>query len=118
MEHLETTLWTFAAGPAEGNPTSPNVCPCDASIEIRVPSFVGKDYFCESGVNRPWGGYIEHTLHSNDILWDGEDCLSSSKCCSRCIFCKATIDLNHSSMTLRLGSVWMNSSPMRALQWN
>ena len=58
--------------------------PCDASIEIRVPPFVGEDYFCESGVNRPWvGGRTDDILHCNDTLWDGEDCLPSSTCCSR-----------------------------------
>ena len=77
-------IWTFADGLSESNPTAPNVCPCDASIEIRVPSFVGEDYFCESGVNRPWfGGNTDYIFRSNDTLWDGEDCLSSSTCCSR-----------------------------------
>ena len=76
-------IWTFAAGVSEGNPTRHNVCPCDSNTNIRVPSFVGKDYFCESGINRPWGGSRDFTLHTNDPLWDGEDCLSSSTCCSR-----------------------------------
>ena len=43
-------IWTFAAGQSEAYPTSQLVCPCDASININVPSFVGDDYFCESGV--------------------------------------------------------------------
>ena len=77
-------IWTFVAGISEGNPTWSHACPCDASIEISVPSFVGEDYFCESGVNRPWvGGSTDYTFHPNDTLWDGEDCLSSSTCCSR-----------------------------------
>ena len=75
-------IWTFAAGLSEGNPTGNNVCPCDASRTIRVPPFVGNDYFCESGINEPWGGSRHYTLHSNDPLWDGENCLSSSTCCS------------------------------------
>ena len=75
-------IWTFAAGLSEGNPTWYNVCPCDASHTIRVPPFVGNDYFCESGVNEPWGGHRHWTLHPNDTLWDGENCLSSSTCCS------------------------------------
>ena len=25
---------------------------------------------------------LEYTFHSNDTLWDGEDCHSSSSCCS------------------------------------
>ena len=78
-------IWTFAAGLAEGTPRVIYVCPCDAGIDvIRIPSFVGEDYFCESGVNEPWGSSRHHhTFHSNDTLWDGEDCLPSSTCCSR-----------------------------------
>ena len=74
--------WTFAAGMSEGNPLSFDVCPCDASHTIRVPPFVGNDYFCESGVNEQWAWSRHFILHSNDLLWDGENCLSSSTCCS------------------------------------
>ena len=77
-------IWTFVAGLSESNPTSTLNCPCDASIDIRVPSFVGQDYFCESGVNRPWAvDSTDYTFHSNDALWDGDGCLSSSTCCSQ-----------------------------------
>ena len=77
-------IWTFVAGISESNPTWYHACPCDSNNNINVPSFVGKDYFCESGVNSPWvGGSTHYTFHSNDTLWDGEDCLSSSTCCSR-----------------------------------
>ena len=77
-------IWTFAAGRSEGNPTGTYVCPCDASRDIRVPPFVGEDYFCESGVNEAWG-FSRHsrTFRSTDTLWDGEDCLPSSTCCSQ-----------------------------------
>ena len=34
-------IWTFANGLTEGNPHNINACPCDASITIRVPPFVG-----------------------------------------------------------------------------
>ena len=76
-------IWTFVAGESEGNPTWTLVCPCDATSTIRIPPFVGNDYFCESGINEPWS-YPRHiTLHPNDTLWDGEDCLPSSTCCSQ-----------------------------------
>ena len=75
-------IWTFVVGLSEGNPTFNSVCPCDASINIRVPSFVGNDYFCESGVNEPWDWDRHYTFHSDDTLWDGKDCLPSSTCCS------------------------------------
>ena len=76
-------IWTFAAGATEGNPTWTEVCPCDASRDIRVPPFVGEDYFCESGVNEAWDDGRHYTFHSTDTLWDGEDCLPSSTCCSQ-----------------------------------
>ena len=76
-------IWTFVAGISEGNPTWSLVCPCDATSTIRIPPFVGNDYFCESGVNRPWDDRLDYKFHSNDILWDGEDCLPSSTCCSQ-----------------------------------
>ena len=76
-------LWTFVAGTSEGNPTWDEVCPCDATHTIRIPPFVGNDYFCESRVNEPWGGSTDYRFHFNDTLWDGEDCLPSSTCCSQ-----------------------------------
>ena len=75
-------IWTFAAGVAEGNPSPSFACPCDSSRSRQVPPFVGNDYFCESGVNEPWDSSKHYSLHSNDTLWDGENCLPSSTCCS------------------------------------
>ena len=81
---LRNHIWTFVAGLSEVEPTHlSSVCPCDASIDIRVPSFVGEDYFSESGLREPWTGGSQHKLYSNDTLCDGEDCLPSSTCCSR-----------------------------------
>ena len=76
-------IWTFVAGAAEGNPIWTSVCPCDATITIRIPPFVGNDYFSESGINERWSNSRHLTLHPNDTLWDGENCLPSSTCCSQ-----------------------------------
>ena len=75
-------IWTFAAGFSEGDRGSTHSCPCDSTATITISQFVGNDYFCESGINEPWGGSRHYILHSNDPLWDGEDCLPSSTCCS------------------------------------
>ena len=71
-------IWTFAAGTSEAEPTADDSCPCDATISIDIPPFVGGDYFCESGSNfgSPSGFYPD------DPLWDGQDCVSTSTCCS------------------------------------
>ena len=72
-------IWTFAAGLSEGLPTRKDVCPCDASITIRIPPFMGGDYFCESGVEL---GIPSWRFYPNDPLWDGQGCSNSSTCCS------------------------------------
>ena len=74
-------IWTFANGVRENEMKHASWnCPCD-STSVSVPPFVGKDYFCEAGYVYG-GGMPLHTLHSNDTLWDGRDCHSSSTCCS------------------------------------
>ena len=81
---LRNHIWTFVVGASEGNPTWYTVCPCDSTRTIRIPPFVGNDYFCESGVNEAWDSSgPHHIFHCNDVLWDGEDCLPSSTCCSQ-----------------------------------
>ena len=62
-----TTTW-----PNEG-------CPCDTAAPNVVPSFVGNDYFCESGIHSEWN--FDYILYSNDVLWDGQGCTSTSTCC-------------------------------------
>ena len=75
-------IWTFANGAWENDTRyRPYNCPCDTTGVIPIPPFVGEDYFCESGYvygsGIPW-----NILHSNDTLWDGRDCHSTSTCCS------------------------------------
>ena len=72
-------IWTFAAGVTEASLTRDDVCPCDANTNIAIPSFVGEDYLCESGVN---SGTASGRLYPDDPLWDGGGCSSSSNCCS------------------------------------
>ena len=73
-------IWTFAAGLTEVTTIYHNyVCPCDTAQHIAVPSFVGNDYFCESGLHSEWN--FGYALFPNDVLWDGQDCTSTSTCC-------------------------------------
>ena len=65
-------IWTFACGET-----------CDTSVDISTPLFIGKDYFCESGINKQWDNSRHYIFHPNDPLWDGGGCLLSSKCCSQ-----------------------------------
>ena len=79
-------LWTFAVGKYENysrSGSARSVCPCDTTYYVSVPLFVGEDYFCESAYIFP-GKYQGPSIpfHSNDTLWDGKDCHTTSRCCS------------------------------------
>ena len=77
-------IWTFASGVTQDSDhLSDQHCPCESShYNYNLPPFVGNDYFCESGLQTAWlGGDYFHTLYSNNTLWDGQNCISSSTCC-------------------------------------
>ena len=116
-------IWTFAAGIWENNTRSTDyyVCPCDTTVDIPIPPFVGEDYFCESGYVYP--GYrnstLEYRLHSNDTLWDGEDCHSSSSCCSLHnppYFTKSLGQSTTDDLELRMCSVHGGSTAVELLE--
>ena len=79
-------IWSFVSGGAENDYRSLyGHCPCDAHIKIAIPLFVGDDYFCESGYIIYPGIYNNseiNSLHSEDPLWNGDGCHSSSTCCT------------------------------------
>ena len=52
--------------------------PCNTPPGQFAPSFVGSDFYCESG--NPNTTYIIGHLYSEDPLWDGEQC--EGECCS------------------------------------
>ena len=77
-------VWTLAAAVDEvyhlGGDDSG--CPCidhDTTFTGTVPSFVGNDYYCETGSRE---GY-EQKYYFTDALWDGEGCGDSNHCCER-----------------------------------
>ena len=47
-------IWTFACGET-----------CD---DISTPLLIGKDYFCELGINEPWDNSLHYIFHPNDPL--------------------------------------------------
>ena len=76
-------IWTLAAGETEGGyTTDPGWnCPCSnpgRSGNVLPPSFVGDNYYCESGNPGTW--YTFNHLFSADPLWDGQQC--EGQCCS------------------------------------
>ena len=73
-------IWTFASGRGERYKNRFN-CPCSVYGGNSAPSFVGNDYYCESGsvYNYP----NANTYFFNDTLWDGAGCVDN--CCNNTI---------------------------------
>ena len=78
-------IWSFAAGQDEESAGNPAVsCPCvtGSTSGNYIPSFVGQDYFCESGITR-YSPDTYGTFYPNgDPLWDGQGCGPTSSCCT------------------------------------
>ena len=72
-------IWTLAAGLYETEHLVYN-CPCSSPAGRQPPSFLGSDYYCESGIHmRP---YSTSTPYTDDALWDGEGCdANEAPCC-------------------------------------
>ena len=74
-------LWTYVAGLSEDGFFNVNfACPCNTNSNpgTVTPSFVGGDYYCESGV-------IEYqpVWYTDDPLWDGMLCRrTEGPCCT------------------------------------
>ena len=76
-------IWTFAAGVDEQTQYgSCCTCPCVAGSTAgsNIPSFVGQNYFCETGLTQWNGGSL--LWPNGDPLWDGQGCGPTSSCCS------------------------------------
>ena len=79
-------IWTYACGAREtilgDDLLRPYNCPCNNdSNGTSVPEWVSSDYYCESGLYSPQ--FQQKGLHSNDILWDGQQCNGNEgPCCT------------------------------------
>ena len=75
-------IWTFAAALDEVGTVPRFTCPCTntnlAALAKRPPSFVGSDYFCDTGSTNQWA----YTFYPDDPLWDGAGCGPANTCCS------------------------------------
>ena len=74
-------IWSFAGGFDESS--NPSItCPCVAGSANgnNIPSFVGQNYFCESGITQWDRRYIFYP--NGDPLWDGQGCGPTSSCCT------------------------------------
>ena len=73
-------IWSYVAGVTERSASSTVVinsnCPCSNASGTRSQSFVGNNYYCESG--NPTDAY--DSFYSADKLWDGKQC--EGTCCT------------------------------------
>ena len=69
-------VWTYAVGRTENS----GYCPCyEGNSGITIPSFVGDNYYCESGIDTN----AQFIFYPNDPLWDGMQCNGrESTCCT------------------------------------
>ena len=68
-------LWTYAAGFREDGAA----CPCNTNCGHISPSYVGSDYYCESGAS----GDPQPKWNIDDPLWDGMLCRGTEgPCCT------------------------------------
>ena len=101
-------IWTFANALDEADPYNDRSrCTCtDSSRPNPPPSFVGNDYFCETGV--PPGQSFNHSVfYPNDPLWDGQGCGPTSTCCTfnnPPWFCKQLPQSTNADLEVRLCS--------------
>ena len=103
-------IWTFANAIDEYPSHYVSICPCSNFNEQytvnRVPSFVGNDYFCETGVP-PGQRFDTITFYADDPLWDGEGCGTNSTCCTfnnPPWFCKQLPQPTNADLEVRLCS--------------
>ena len=71
-------VWTFMAGTFENKQRSTANCPCAHGTTQTVQSFIGTDYFCESG--NP-DTYWQSKLYIADPLWDKKGCSTIEQLC-------------------------------------
>ena len=74
-------IWSFAAGFEEASHSSSCPCVTGSTAGSRIPSFVGQNYFCESGITE-WDGRTFVFFPNGDPLWDGQGCGPTSTCCT------------------------------------
>ena len=74
-------IWTFVSGLQENTGHESSVCPCNDAGAPHPPAFVRNDYFCDSGNPRFMHSDSRTTVYSDDPLWDGHGCVSTSTCC-------------------------------------
>jgi hypothetical protein len=104
-------IWSFVAALYETNANyNPEYsCPCsNTGVEwsYEIPSFVGSNYFCDTGNRGP--GLGSSIFYPDDPMWDGEGCGPTSTCCQPSNlpwFCKTLPQPTTDDLELRICGV-------------
>ena len=102
-------IWTFANALDEYPHFYNHKCPCTNVTEQRtiiIPSYIGSDYFCETGVP-PGQSRVNSVFYPDDPLWDGQGCGPTSTCCTfnnPPWFCKQLPQSTNADLEVRLCS--------------
>ena len=73
-------IWTFVGGHSQEG-TGSSECPCNHGSYATYPSFVGNNYYCESG--KPNGEGWSNKIYTGDKLWDGKQCETNEDGCCK-----------------------------------
>ena len=93
-------LWSYAVGYSENWGASYGIdrngtirhfpssfCPCAKSDypQSYIPSFIGDNFYCESGfVGNPTDAFVVSRVSWEDLVWDGSGChAAGNQCCKR-----------------------------------
>ena len=116
-------VWSFASALDELAATYRSSCPCTNINQnaVSVPTFIGNDYFCETGV--PTGeSWTNNFFYANDPLWDGQGCGPTSTCCTfnnPPWFCKRLSQSTNADLEMRLcgvGSTQFENTPIELVE--
>ena len=73
-------IWTFVAALDEVDVHLDSMCPCTYIHKTppQPPSFIGNDYFCDTGSSHGF----QYIFYGDNPLWDGAGCGPANTCCS------------------------------------
>ena len=90
---MKQHIWAYVTG-EKRIPTNDRItyCPCAAGAQFIgvVPSFIGNDYYCDSGSDND----TSYTTFYTHPLWEDKGCSSTNFCCSNSgmpWFCKTLL---------------------------
>ena len=89
-QNSQKHIWTFAGASDEAANNAIHKCSCiNPNLDptsLRIPNFIGSDYFCDAALSNPFY-FNTKELYPSDPLWDGQGCGSSNTCCSVADLC-------------------------------